>query len=183
MSLNLWEQFYKKTPPVGYILRNKYPSLWLRIHSLQGSKMYAETKDDYAQLLIRNRTVATEILKEGAIFIFTSFYKASDSPSNLLNTWTKHLSFVNFKNYPIADEDDEPYSVYTFKVHFKWTSSLFDQVIVDIANENTAGPTLFFSEGSGNVYSPYCGGADLFIPNRFERAEMKKKFADWIRNS
>jgi len=61
-----WNEQFPDSPPVGFMLRQAYPQRWLRIHSLPESKRFAETKEEYTELLLRHNIVATETLGEGS---------------------------------------------------------------------------------------------------------------------
>jgi hypothetical protein len=64
--LDQWALWYPDCPPEGYLLRDEYPDVWLRIHSLPRSKRYAESPGEYAELLSRHNQVATDLLGSDA---------------------------------------------------------------------------------------------------------------------
>ena len=43
-----WKAWYPDSPPLAFALREIYPDLWLRIHSLPQGKRYAETDSEQA---------------------------------------------------------------------------------------------------------------------------------------
>jgi len=59
---NTWKAHLGDLAPVGHLMRVALPDRWLRIHSLPDSKRYAETADEYAELLRRHNEVVSEIL-------------------------------------------------------------------------------------------------------------------------
>src|SRR5262249_10174452 len=61
-----WNEHFPDSPPVGFVLRQIYHGRWLRIHSLPASKRYADTEEEFDELLRRYNTVATQTLGEGS---------------------------------------------------------------------------------------------------------------------
>src|SRR5476649_2712206 len=57
-----WAQWYPYTPPLGFLLREAHPELWLRIHSLPESKRLPSSGFDYAEIQRRHRAVAHDML-------------------------------------------------------------------------------------------------------------------------
>lgn len=58
---DLWEGRWPMASPLGYELRVAYAEQWVRFHSLPESKRYAESDDEYAEILRRHRTVLREL--------------------------------------------------------------------------------------------------------------------------
>ena len=63
---SLWKDWYPDAPPLGFVLREMYPDLWLRIPGLPRGKRYAETDDERAELNRRHNAAATEVLRHNA---------------------------------------------------------------------------------------------------------------------
>lgn len=61
-----WTSRFVRLPPLGHKLRRELPYRWLRIHSLPGSKRYADSEADYQEILSRQRAIAIEILRNNA---------------------------------------------------------------------------------------------------------------------
>src|SRR5262245_17461597 len=64
--LGRWATWFPNAPPIGFLLREAEPDRWLRIHSLPGSRRYAVSGPDHAELLRRHNAVATDLLGAGA---------------------------------------------------------------------------------------------------------------------
>lgn len=64
---DLWVGAWGDCRPVSYKLRSCLHDRWVRFHSLPGSKRYAGTEDEYAELMCRHLVVLAELLShEGA---------------------------------------------------------------------------------------------------------------------
>src|SRR5882757_3514011 len=73
MTLDLFKQYWEKTfldcPPIGYFLREAFPEIWFRIHTLPLSKRYADTPEETAEILRRHNTVLSDLFAEGQEYV------------------------------------------------------------------------------------------------------------------
>ncbi len=180
-----WVRWFPNTPPLGYRLRQAYPQLWFRIHSLPESKRYAASEAEYRELLIRHNTIASDVLGVG-------------SPCAMLITttcdprWTSGLSeraglepdavSLLWKTPPDEVDPDnrefEPEGWCVFGAQVQWAPGRFDPLIRSVAEDQIQ--ALFVSLESGRVYAPYDGGADLFLRSSSERDHMRTRHKQWL---
>lgn len=175
-----WSDEYSKSSPVGFMLRETYPNRWLRIHSLEKSKRYADSRTEEKELLFRHSESAKHVLDTNNLMLFISIY--DDTPEAPLNgpNWLEHFNFRAFESINIAEDDeDDPYYLVTYGAEFNWDEPLFQKIILDVAKENV-GPVAFLSKDSKGVFAPYDGGADLFYINEDKKLEAKTSFKTWI---
>ena len=57
-----WESEWGQTPPIAFRLRSLYPDRWVRFHSLPGSKRYAETDAERAEVVSRHHAVLAALV-------------------------------------------------------------------------------------------------------------------------
>ena len=57
-----WPTAWGDCRPIGHELRSCLHDRWVRFHSLPGSKRYAGSKKEYAEILGRHLTVLAELL-------------------------------------------------------------------------------------------------------------------------
>jgi hypothetical protein len=89
------------------------------------------------------------------------------------------MKFHKFLDFNIAESGEDPYFLNIRQTDFLDSESLFNSIVMDVANENVS-EIVFFSKKSGSVYAPYDGGADIFILNDKKRSEVKQIFSSWI---
>lgn len=53
-----WLKISQKTPPVGHLLREKFPNCWFRVHNLPSAKRYPDSDQEIAEIKNRNLIVA-----------------------------------------------------------------------------------------------------------------------------
>ncbi|MBK7581372.1 MAG: hypothetical protein IPI67_14305 [Myxococcales bacterium] len=57
-----WQAHFPELAPAGLAFQESLRTRWLRIHSLPGSKRYADSPEERAELLQRHRQVADVVL-------------------------------------------------------------------------------------------------------------------------
>jgi hypothetical protein len=176
-----WQDWYPDSPPLGFALRETYPELWLRIHSLPDGKRYPESDADRAELYRRQNTAASEVLGADANCMLVLFAACDSHPANLRRT-------AGLENLPGElrrlgqleqrwQDDFFVDQMCFFGAESRWKPGLFDAFIESVADDGARG--LFVETGLGRVYAPYYGGADLFFATEFERDAAAAKFANW----
>lgn len=169
-----WRDIFGAALPVGFSCREILQDLWLRIHSLPGSKRYAETDLERKEILDRQNAVAEYVLVDGSqctIFV-TSFGKSkvwSPSFAPLNGITPTHVMSHN------QDGDDLQF----FATNVYWRKGRFDDLISVIADDRSS-PVLFANMSRRSVYAPYDGGADLFFSSSEEVAAARQEFSQWM---
>ncbi len=156
-----WNQSFPDTAPVGFVLRKNYSERWLRIHSLPESKRYAESEDEYTELLRRHNAVATDALGEGALcYLFEGLWVDAATPEAWL----------------IAGQEMALQFEVTQTV---WNHGSHDALLREVADDKRP-QILFAALDSGQVYSPYDGGADLIFCDQQKRDQRKLELREWL---
>ena len=60
-----------------------------------------------------------------------------------------------------------------------WRPGVLADLFMAAALDRIAGPTLL-GIGTGNLFCPYDGGVDVFIPDVVRRREVRLAFRDWL---
>jgi hypothetical protein len=179
-----WSVWYPGAPPIGFLLRAAYPERWLRIHSLPGSKRYATSAADYAELLLRHNTVAADLLGGVGAPCAVLVCATSEGP------WSRNLGAQ-----AALAEGDLPFAcrlpaalweqraAFAEPVHLiggacTWQVGAFDGFLRAVADDEVKG--LVIELERGQVYAPYDGGADLFFATREERDSGRKRYESWV---
>jgi hypothetical protein len=169
-----WHSRFGSALPAGFHCRRVLADRWLRVHSLPGSKRYAETEAEHAELLRRQNTVATYTLGEdaGCVIVVTRFGNVTQWQSSdeiPLGGTPEHVLS--------AQEDGDEYQFFALPV--VWREGVFNELIVAVANDRT-GPVLFANMQQGCIYAPYDGGADLFFPTAAAALTGRSRFKPWL---
>jgi len=166
----VWERHFGELPPVAHLLRRAIPERWLRIHSLPGSKRYADTEAETTELLRRHNEVAAEIL--GADADAALYLRLTDVEAP---PWARGLERVE-PDRKLVD-GDEDWTVSGFRI--RWRERGCDALIRDVADDRWEAVVLL-NPRTGEVYAPYDGGADLFVSSRERVAELRERWAEWL---
>jgi hypothetical protein len=172
-----WQEFYGELPPVGHILRETITRRWFRIHSLPDSKRYPENEEEYALLLARHNSIATEVLVEGAQC--TLFFHRYHDPTCKIIIRGITPEYCGFFEEPSDDWDDTPDRLHIWQAPVIWKKGSFDELIRAVADWRE--PSVIFAcQQTGRAYCPYDGGADLFLESRAERSALKRQYREWL---
>ena len=178
-----WRGWYGNAPPIGHVLRRLHPEAWLRIHSLPESKRYAQTQEQWTELLARHNTVATTMLGDGSpcILVTPRFSgRGKPMPKQLAPALQRLGKFDD--SWPgataLRDSIDPDVEAWLYAQELTWRRGALDAQLRAAANDETR--FLLVSCISGQVYAPYDGGADLFFRSDEERSRSRKRYRDWL---
>lgn len=171
----LWQRRWADCPPVAHELRGPYRDVWVRFHSLPGSKRYAEGQEEYAVLLDRYNTVLDELFAGTDVYVITpEWTPAPGVPSRrrVADHWRSLL---------VQDDPDPDFRTYChlFAVRRPWRRGCIDDLLRDVADYRTAG-VLITDTRMLRIHHPYDGGADVFLGSPEERDRMRDRHADWL---
>lgn len=170
----LWRRCYGNLPPQGARLRKRLPDRWLRIHSLQGGKRFAEGVDDEGELLARANTAASVVLGEGqSVWIIAASFELE--PPGELPELAGQLLVPAITCEP--DEDLETRAVF-HAARVNWQDGVFDDVILAVAEDRRR--VIWMNEQTGEVFAPYDGGVDLVLTHRARRDALREQWKAWV---
>lgn len=169
-------------PPVGHVLRSAISDRWLPVHSLPHSKRYAETKVEYDELLRRHNELAVEVLgaDELAVLFLHAWGNAADFGSTFSEFgWAAQLELTRTAPtvYPGPGMDEPNLLVAGFSI--RWSPRAWDCLLRDIADDRLPSVVLV-SPVTGEAYTPYDGGADLFLSTSERVATLATRWASWL---
>jgi hypothetical protein len=182
-----WRRFYPNTNPIGWMMRSADTRHWNRFHSLPLSKQYADTDEERQILLVRQNTLASEVLGEGSPCWLTRTFREipqgyidHSGPLAPLTAWPKYRFEFSF-HFIIDgfDEEGEQAGWNVFASLQTWTAGAFDDLLWAIADEQIV-DTTWMSPSTGAVFAPYDGGVDLFLPTDDLVKELRIKHHDWL---
>lgn len=175
-----WEATYPRCPPVSHLLRQTFEQRWLRIHALPASKRYAESEEEYREILRRHNTVLTDTLGDGQLFVLVSTgYSETPTPNAVRSEVARH----DPKSRPFLSMsiEDGPTTMYWrfFMDVLRWEPGMADSLLRQVADDVVRNVLFVTGEGR-SVYAPYDGGADLILPSALDRDAMRLRYAGWL---
>lgn len=186
-----WKESYGDTPPIGYILRNRFFSdRWFRIHSLPDSKRDADDDNELQTLLDRQNTLINDLIGNHHDFLLL-FSQVSNTPMPmhfLEIPNTVDLDSIRLDIILPEDFEDESYLSMSF-VNKKWKSGSINTYLEQMANEGRiidinncchSYALLIIDMGQNRMIAPYDGGVDIFLNTKNERDTFKAKYKEWI---
>jgi hypothetical protein len=150
------------------------------MHSLPNAKRLPEGSEDEREIVRRHKTAADLVLGVNCALVlaFSNGYLGEDEPDavkafrpQVVQAWSDQ-----WRHLPLAADFQEAL----------FAASLFDRMpgvleplILETAHGRTA-PLLVVSMETGRVYSPYDGGADLFLETSSARDAVRAELATWL---
>lgn len=170
-----WQQCWPACPPIGYMLRDRYQDVWVRFHSLPGSKRYADSENEYAIILERHNTVLDELFACADVYVVTPVWTAEpDVP--------EHQPDADYWQTLLTQDDPDPdFRTYThlFAARRPWRHGCIDALLHEVADYKTAG-VLIADTRMERLYHPYDGGADVLLPTTEERDRLRDRYSSWL---
>lgn len=180
---NYWDATYPECVPIPYLLRDAYPSRWVRFHSLPESKRYPENEAEWHTILARHNAVLDSLTEpdEELVFVATTY---SESPTPTPNDdGADHLEPNALLWHSIAkhelDNDDMPNYWHLWMSCQPWKPGLFDEQL-RLAADWTIANVMIVSPSANWIYHPYDGGADVILRSNDQRDQLKKEFKNWL---
>lgn len=166
----LWRSFYAEKSPLAFLLREQMPERWLRVHSLPRSKRYAHNQDEAREVLRRYNCVASEVLDEAApCALFFPGYARRVVPA-VFDPLDRQF-FYRFRT--------EILRLAMFTAQTRWQSHKFEALLCRVADDEVRF-VLWMNLGSGEIFAPYDGGADLFLSSTERRDALRARYAPWL---
>ncbi|MGW1215418.1 DUF3885 domain-containing protein [Streptomyces sp. NPDC002499] len=182
----LWRDRHPSVPPLAHTFRSTYPDVWVRFHSLPGSKRYPESEDEYAILLHRYNTVLDELFTGREVYVVTMDWSLTPTgPAGYPHRQRLHPTGVRWWTESEVDDPDPE-----FHTHFRlyadlrpWQHGCADALLHAVADDTLA--DVFVTDPElRRIHCPYDGGADVVLTTPAERDALRERHADWLpRNS
>jgi hypothetical protein len=162
---------YQNAFPLAFIMRQRFPDLWLRIHSLPESKRYPDSEEERAIILKRYTSFGTALLGKGSpCFIIRARMNATEPDE----AWRGSFSWTHLQRVEESDED----FWFSWRTDTVWQPEAFRDLLLDIADDRER-QVLFLSKTTDCVFAPYDGGADGFSHNAALIRRLREEFSPW----
>lgn len=167
----------------GEILREKFPDRWVRFHSLPDAQRYAQSEDDYDVLLARHHAVLRDLPgfdEFGEVLTVSFSGSLASSPverTALLATLLPGAAY--WRSVAIGNIREGFYWVHAYISRFTPRADVLDPLLLEVSDDRV-GDVMIAPKGFEWIYSPYDGGADVFLPSMQERDQLAQAHADWL---
>lgn len=171
----LWQRHWPDCPPVGHGLRDPYRDVWVRFHSLPGSKRYPEDEGEYAVVLGRYNTVLDELFAGEDVYVITPVW-TTEAEVPPFQPGAEH-----WQSLLVNDDPDPEFRTYChlFAARRPWRPGCLDELLRDVADDKVAG-VLITDTRMRRIHHPYDGGADVFLATPGERDRMRDRHTAWL---
>lgn len=177
-SWSAWEAAFRRTPPIGYLLRERAADEWIRLYTLPEGERLPVTPDGIGEVLRRQNLVASTLFGVGAtVTAWITHY--SDALPQLGGMGEWRLSAEQPK-WDLAGLDPEALDgAVFFERSLVWGAGALDAEM-RLRAFDEIGPLTVFSPSLGSAICPYDGGMDLFLRTRELVPSLRALFPDWV---
>jgi len=174
-----WTSKFPEAIPFGHELKDVYPNRWFRIHSLPGSKRYADTEEEYQIMLERQNALIKDIIGEGEEVVFVVTLYDDDIASG---NYAEISEFDEFQQVGlILLQEEEYYEATSASIYAEetiWESNKRNQILKAIADDKIR--IMVVSSRKNRIVYPYDGGVDLILESEKVRDNYKMKYKKWL---
>ncbi|MER7755980.1 hypothetical protein [Kitasatospora sp. NPDC097643] len=171
---DLWERQWPGGPPIGYEIGEEHGDVWVRFHSLPESKRYPGDEAEYAVALERYNTVLDELFAGQEVYVSTPVWTGTpEAPAG--------GGGVHWRSWLYRDDPDPEFRSYchVFVERREWRYGCLDALLRRVADDEVSG-VIITDTAMRRLYSPYDGGADVFLASPDERDRLRERHADWL---
>ena len=174
-----WERRHGVRLPLGYALGRGSDETWVRFHSLPGSKRYAESEDEYAEILLRHYRVLHELGAHADIWVITANWTDGPDPGSGSSLRQRtHPSARHWRTLREHGDDEAPF----WQLYASREPAAAGQldVLLRAVADNQLVNVLLADRELDWLYHPYDGGADIYARNAAQRDWLRAEHAGWL---
>jgi hypothetical protein len=164
---SLWQRNWGG-PLDADLLRSRFADRWVRFHSLPGSKRYAETVDEAAEVQRRHGAVLADLGPASGLIVLAQDYAPGDGFAG----WVAR-ELPGARLWRTVPEGAEPAT--TFWVADALTPELWASIA-----DGRAGSVVIADRDLSWLYHPYDGGADVIAASTAERDRLRAAHPAWL---
>lgn len=174
---NAWRALTNDAPPIAHDLRITCGPRWVRFHSLPESKRYAESEQEYCEILKRHDAIVSTFAADGDLLhLLTAGYSATQSP---VRSYTE-LDTLDPNSEPWRSvQIEEAWYYHVFRSTFRWSTGAAHPILRLVADDIVR-EVVFVAEDGRWAYHPYDGGGDLICPDAETRNELAARYREWL---
>jgi hypothetical protein len=169
-----WEDNYLNWKPISYELRHSEVDRWFRIHSLPESKRYAESEEEYLELLRRQNALFLKLIGNNTEVVLCQFRYRYDDTVMSYNKIPDLVGFSLVDSF-VSNEDT---MTDIFICITQWIEGKYDKLLREIADGESS--VMFICPFNNCILAPYDGGMDIIADSTDERNKLKAKYSQWL---
>ena len=174
-----WSVRSGKTPPFGYILRDRFYGRWTRFHALPKSKRYADSLTERECILRRAERIGNALFgQERMLWLATCEFKSPNEAERETQVpgFPQPIPFQHsLKDFK---DEDGPSDWQVHALETSWNFGAFKTLFGELAEGRAS--AVWFDPATGRVLAPYDGGFDLILESRFRAAYLSERFRTWM---
>jgi hypothetical protein len=159
-------------------LKTDLPERWLRIHTLPGSKRYADSDAEAAEIAQRQVASAQALFEDDApVWLVTWRYGSLSGAMNDVAPLGEKMGLPLVEACALAvDEEDQTIAVLVAAL--RWSPSSSAPLRRAIANDEER--AMWVHARTAEVFAPYDGGVDLIFSSVERRDQHRSRFSAWL---
>jgi len=179
-ALLAWQTRYGGNPPLGFVLRLAYQSVWTRIHYLPDGVRPATNERDQKVAVARLSDVADELFSNRDVLVIALHLDSRDEEIGILRPMgATAISPANGWAEVLDDHFVHPGSGEFSALMLRWRHAILDPLWLAAARDRI-GRVAVFCPATGDAFCPYDGGADFFVWKLGERVRLRGRFRAWL---
>lgn len=162
-----WAQFHSSCLPLGWTLRGRAGTPWVRFHALPGSKRYADDQSERDIILLRAHALGNWLLGVDQCCWFVEAETGDPlTPGEIALTG--------------VESDDPDCPVWSFYARReRWRAGTYNAKLLSIADDEPR-RAIWMRCDNGAVFAPYDGGFDLFPTSWEVVTHLRTEWPDWL---
>jgi hypothetical protein len=182
-----WASAWGDCRPISYELRGCLADRWVRFHSLPESQRYAESEEQYTEILDRHATVIADLLHEGGghegadLLVITASWSTGPIRTPRETAVAALTPGARFWTSVLSDdsEPEQPTWTHLWVSVSRLSDPHLPALFRLVADYLTAG-VIITSPAMHWLYHPYDGGADVIAASSEQRDELRHRYGKWL---
>ena len=175
-----WAARWPDCRPIGHEFRASAPDRWVRFHSLPGSKRYADSNADHAEILTRHNAVVRALADGDQLLVVVCAWSHVSEPPPLGAVERSLLPTASYWQSILRESDDgEEFWNHLFVSSALWSAGVCDHIFRSVADTETS--DVFIAPADlAWLYHPYDGGADVIAETSEHRDAIRGRYQAWL---
>jgi hypothetical protein len=179
-----WQAHFPDCEPVAHLLRQRFPTRWVRFHSLPASKRYPEDASEYGMVMERHNHILRELAgPEGTVVLLTTGYsETADAVPPRPELGTLDPDAKPWRAVPMHDLEGDFFASsywHVFASVWEWRPGVLD-LIVRLVAEDAIANVMIVDPLCRWLLHPYDGGMDVILESTAARDRLRSSYADWL---
>jgi hypothetical protein len=182
--LGNWQEQFPDCEPVAHLLRRRFPTRWVRFHSLPASKRYPEDASEYGMVLERHNRILRELAgpESTVILLTTGYSETADAVPPRPELGTLDPDAKPWRAVPMHDLEGDFFASsywHVFASVWEWRPGVLDPIVRLVADDAIAN-VMVVDPLCRWLLHPYDGGMDVILESTAVRDRLRSSYAGWL---